>query len=153
MVSTDWMPSDPRRGAAKIHKVPIILLPLLNLFPVHPSLPRILFVSLQCSFTRRISLLCRRFLLPNACVETVAVVNMVAATDTRLSLVLCGLWAAAGVGAHVVVTYPGWRGNNLITNETFPYGTQWLYPCAPTPLVPACSDIVPALIVCHRARL
>lgn len=35
--------------------------------------------------------------------------------------------------AHVVISYPGWRGNNLITNETFPYGMQWVYPCGGTP--------------------
>src|SRR4051812_31099696 len=26
-------------------------------------------------------------------------------------------------------SYPGWRGNNLILNETFPFGMQWMYPC------------------------
>ncbi|KAK4654028.1 hypothetical protein QC762_400500 [Podospora pseudocomata] len=31
--------------------------------------------------------------------------------------------------AHVVVTYPGWRANNLVTNATFPFGMQWMYPC------------------------
>ncbi|KAL7788200.1 hypothetical protein V8C37DRAFT_240995 [Trichoderma ceciliae] len=31
--------------------------------------------------------------------------------------------------AHTVIVYPGWRGDNLITNETFPYGMQWVYPC------------------------
>ena len=31
--------------------------------------------------------------------------------------------------AHIVFTYPGSRGNNLITNETFPYAMQWTYPC------------------------
>jgi hypothetical protein len=33
------------------------------------------------------------------------------------------------VEAHTVITYPGWRGDNLITNDTFPYGMQWMYPC------------------------
>ncbi|KUJ09496.1 uncharacterized protein LY89DRAFT_724471 [Mollisia scopiformis] len=33
------------------------------------------------------------------------------------------------VQAHTVITYPGWRGDNLITNDTFPYGMQWMYPC------------------------
>lgn len=53
------------------------------------------------------------------------------------------------VRAHTVITYPGWRGNNLHTNGTlpeldpstigidydsngsvaFPYGMQWMYPC------------------------
>ena len=32
--------------------------------------------------------------------------------------------------AHLILTYPGWRGNNLITNETFPFGMQWMYPCS-----------------------
>ena len=36
------------------------------------------------------------------------------------------------VQGHVVVTYPGWRGNNLIVNETFPFGMQWIYPCGGT---------------------
>jgi len=31
--------------------------------------------------------------------------------------------------SHTVITYPGWRGNNLLTNATFPYGMQWMYPC------------------------
>ncbi|KAG6059217.1 hypothetical protein E4U17_006710 [Claviceps sp. LM77 group G4] len=31
--------------------------------------------------------------------------------------------------AHSVITFPGSRGNNLITNDTFPYGMQWMYPC------------------------
>ncbi|KKA31068.1 hypothetical protein TD95_002566 [Thielaviopsis punctulata] len=31
--------------------------------------------------------------------------------------------------AHIVLSYPGTRGNNLITNDTFPYGMQWMYPC------------------------
>lgn len=47
------------------------------------------------------------------------------------------------VTAHTVITYPGYRGNNLIRtgtpyetnglgegpNGTFPYGMQWMYPC------------------------
>ncbi|KAK2625941.1 hypothetical protein QTJ16_005253 [Diplocarpon rosae] len=42
---------------------------------------------------------------------------------------LLALLAAVAVHAHTVITYPGWRGDNLITNETFPYGMQWMYPC------------------------
>ncbi|KAF8850450.1 hypothetical protein BDZ45DRAFT_770144 [Acephala macrosclerotiorum] len=41
---------------------------------------------------------------------------------------------AIEVHSHTVITYPGWRGNNLIVNETFPYGMQWLYPCESFPL-------------------
>ena len=47
------------------------------------------------------------------------------------------------VSAHTVITYPGWRGDNLHSNgtvedsdglgigpnNTFPYGMQWMYPC------------------------
>ncbi|KAK3942877.1 hypothetical protein QBC46DRAFT_378999 [Diplogelasinospora grovesii] len=33
------------------------------------------------------------------------------------------------VQGHTVITYPGWRGMNLITNATFPFGMQWMYPC------------------------
>ncbi len=59
------------------------------------------------------------------------------------------------VSAHTVITYPGWRGDNLHTNgsitglngtdfpsdvigngglgvgdnNTYPYGMQWIYPC------------------------
>lgn len=45
------------------------------------------------------------------------------------------------VSAHSVITYPGWRGNNLITNATFPYGMQWIYPCtSPSTLSPLLSD-------------
>lgn len=42
---------------------------------------------------------------------------------------LLTLAAATLATAHTIITYPGWRGDNLITNETFPYGMQWLYPC------------------------
>ncbi|MCJ1313669.1 hypothetical protein MMC25_007348 [Agyrium rufum] len=55
------------------------------------------------------------------------------------------------VSAHTVITYPGWRGDNLHTNGTdddftasgglgmgpnnsFPYGMQWMYPCGGMPL-------------------
>lgn len=46
----------------------------------------------------------------------------------RLSLLL-SLALTALVEAHSVLVYPGTRGNNLITNDTFPYGMQWMYPC------------------------
>ncbi|KAM0545926.1 hypothetical protein ACHAO7_008061 [Fusarium culmorum] len=45
-------------------------------------------------------------------------------TSALLTFVLATI-----VSAHSVITYPGWRGNNLITNATFPYGMQWIYPC------------------------
>lgn len=39
------------------------------------------------------------------------------------------LLAATLASGHILITYPGSRGNNFITNETFPYGMQWSYPC------------------------
>ncbi|PMD14306.1 hypothetical protein NA56DRAFT_610696 [Hyaloscypha hepaticicola] len=46
-----------------------------------------------------------------------------------LSAIAVGL-VLLGLGdAHTVLTYPGWRGDNLVTNDTFPYGMQWMYPC------------------------
>ncbi len=33
------------------------------------------------------------------------------------------------VSTEIIITYPGWRGNNLFVNESFPYGMQWMYPC------------------------
>ncbi|KAH8844086.1 hypothetical protein MCOR27_008561 [Pyricularia oryzae] len=44
------------------------------------------------------------------------------------SLIVSLAWLST-VTAHHVITYPGTRGNNLITNETFPFGMQWSYPC------------------------
>ncbi|GAB0134660.1 hypothetical protein EsDP_00003022 [Epichloe bromicola] len=44
-------------------------------------------------------------------------------------LAIIALAAAALTSAHSVISYPGWRGNSLITNETYPYGMQWMYPC------------------------
>ncbi len=55
------------------------------------------------------------------------------------------------VTAHTIITYPGYRGNNLIKNgttleseglgegpnNTFPYGMQWMYPCES--LLPECQ--------------
>jgi hypothetical protein len=45
------------------------------------------------------------------------------------STIVALICAATLSSAHTVLTYPGWRGDNLITNETFPYGMQWMYPC------------------------
>ncbi len=50
-----------------------------------------------------------------------------------LASTFVALAGAAVVSAHTVITYPGWRGDNLITNETFPYGMQWMYPCKSSP--------------------
>jgi predicted nicotinamide N-methyase len=67
-----------------------------------------------------------------------------------LSSLVALVATAAVASAHTVITYPGWRGNNIQTNGTeangdvipgslgitfengtvgFPYGMQWMYPC------------------------
>lgn len=46
-----------------------------------------------------------------------------------LASTISALLLAATASAHIVISYPGWRGNNLITNDSFPYGMQWTYPC------------------------
>ncbi|TVY59447.1 hypothetical protein LCER1_G000034 [Lachnellula cervina] len=52
---------------------------------------------------------------------------------SRLCLIAATALFALQVTAHTVITYPGWRGDNLITNDTFPYGMQWMYPCGGMP--------------------
>jgi len=42
--------------------------------------------------------------------------------------------SATLASAHTVITYPGWRGNNLQTTKEFPYGMQWIYPCGGMPI-------------------
>ncbi|KAK0654806.1 hypothetical protein B0T16DRAFT_395703 [Cercophora newfieldiana] len=44
------------------------------------------------------------------------------------------LLASAQVQAHAVLTYPAWRGNNLLSNESFPFGMARTYPCGGMPL-------------------
>jgi hypothetical protein len=67
----------------------------------------------------------------------------------KLSVFLAFLATISIAQAHTVITYPGWRGNNLHSNGTlpednpgslgidfsdngtaaFPWGQQWIYPC------------------------
>ena len=65
------------------------------------------------------------------------------------SMILLSLLSLLSLSsAHIVITYPGWRGDNLFSNGTvqdtnglmdfetpsgrlFPYGMQWEYPCTP----------------------
>ncbi|KAJ2894499.1 hypothetical protein MKZ38_007501 [Zalerion maritima] len=47
----------------------------------------------------------------------------------QLSTLFTTLASLAIASAHIVLVYPGTRGNNLITNETYPFGMQWMYPC------------------------
>ncbi|KAH7029569.1 uncharacterized protein B0I36DRAFT_245481 [Microdochium trichocladiopsis] len=50
-----------------------------------------------------------------------------------LRSIILAVLASTLAQAHIIISYPGWRGNNLITNETFPYGMQWMYPCGGYP--------------------
>lgn len=67
-------------------------------------------------------------------------------TTNALAFLIFSLFATIA-RAHTVITYPGWRGDNLHTNGTvydtdglgaggdnssglyYPYGMQWQYPC------------------------
>ena len=46
-----------------------------------------------------------------------------------LSSIILTVAVSTLAAAHTIITYPGWRGDNLITNDSFPYGMQWMYPC------------------------
>ncbi|KAA6413690.1 MAG: hypothetical protein FRX48_02051 [Lasallia pustulata] len=64
------------------------------------------------------------------------------------AICLSSFFASSLVSAHTVITYPGWRGDNLHTNgsvedtdglgvgsnNSYPYGMQWMYPCGGMPL-------------------
>ncbi|KAI3337204.1 hypothetical protein HD806DRAFT_528776 [Xylariaceae sp. AK1471] len=69
----------------------------------------------------------------------------------QIATLLVGVITIATVHAHVLISYPGWRGNNLYLNGTvqqtngagvafsgsstlFPYGMQWIYPCGGLPI-------------------
>lgn len=58
-------------------------------------------------------------------------------------IAICLILLTTIVSSHTVITYPGWRGDNLHMNgsipdasglgvgenNTYPYGMQWMYPC------------------------
>ncbi|EXJ62283.1 hypothetical protein A1O7_02716 [Cladophialophora yegresii CBS 114405] len=72
--------------------------------------------------------------------------------SSSVSTVAVAILAFLGLAhAHTVITYPGWRGDNLHSNGTvddtaglgtyaegqdylYPYGMQWMYPCGGMPL-------------------
>ena len=47
--------------------------------------------------------------------------------------IILAVLASTLASAHIVISYPGWRGNTLITNATYPFGMQWMYPCGGHP--------------------
>jgi hypothetical protein len=59
-----------------------------------------------------------------------------------LSVIAVGLVLLGLGNAHTVLTYPGWRGDNLVTNDTFPYGMQWMYPCEYFSLLSGGKEVV-----------
>lgn len=76
---------------------------------------------------------------------------MIARLHTQVAIAIAFLLLSATVSAHTVITYPGWRGDNLLDdgyntplfdqtgglgvgpNDTYPYGRQWIYPCMTVP--------------------
>lgn len=64
------------------------------------------------------------------------------------------------VSSHTVITYPGWRGDNLLksgdiqqeqglgagANQTYPYGMQWIYPCTQESTLQICLNCSNSII-------
>jgi hypothetical protein len=99
--------------------------------------------------------------------------------SSRWAALVVLLWTALA-RAHTVITYPGYRGNNLQTNGTvaeanglgvaynskndslyYPYGMEWIYPCKSTrtamsfdPDSKRCLTLNPALqvVACRPLR-
>ncbi|KAL8630994.1 hypothetical protein Q9189_003274 [Teloschistes chrysophthalmus] len=69
-------------------------------------------------------------------------------SQNHLTVAACLSSLFSLVTSHTVITYPGWRGNNLHSpgdiaaekglgageNNTYPYGMQWIYPCGGMPI-------------------
>lgn len=70
---------------------------------------------------------------------------------------------------HTVITYPGWRGDNLAANgsiddtnglgtgrsgaqDIYPYGMQWIYPCKCLPAIHSVSNALRTLTMDRRRR-
>jgi len=53
--------------------------------------------------------------------------------STMSALAFFALSLPSLIQAHTLITYPPWRGNNLITNATFPFGMGRQYPCGGIP--------------------
>lgn len=80
---------------------------------------------------------------PESAVTPSCTANIMILSQTHLTVATCLSTLFSFVSSHTVITYPGWRGNNLresgsITesnglgvgdNNTYPYGMQWIYPC------------------------
>ncbi|KAL9611987.1 MAG: hypothetical protein Q9167_003387 [Letrouitia subvulpina] len=69
-------------------------------------------------------------------------------SQKHLTVATCLSTLFSFVSSHTVITYPGWRGDNLKEsgsivdanglgvgeNNTYPYGMQWIYPCGGMPM-------------------
>ncbi|KAL9049225.1 MAG: hypothetical protein Q9206_005629, partial [Seirophora lacunosa] len=69
-------------------------------------------------------------------------------SQNHLTVAACLSSLFSLVSSHTVITYPGWRGNNLHSpgdiaeqrglgagdNGSYPYGMQWIYPCGGMPI-------------------
>ncbi|KAI4106360.1 MAG: hypothetical protein LQ339_003097 [Xanthoria mediterranea] len=69
-------------------------------------------------------------------------------SQSHITVAACLSTLYSLVSSHTVITYPGWRGNNLHSpgdiaeqkglgageNGTYPYGMQWIYPCGGMPI-------------------
>lgn len=68
---------------------------------------------------------------------------MFSVSSPLVAALTCLTALVSPVSSHTVITYPGWRGDNLLksgdigqekglgagANQTYPYGMQWIYPC------------------------
>lgn len=78
--------------------------------------------------------------------------SMPFSSPSTFTTIVCLVALSSWTSAHTVITYPGWRGNNLRNTSTiveakglgvnndssepygvgYPYGMQWIYPCTST---------------------
>jgi len=73
---------------------------------------------------------------------------MFSVSSPLVAALTCLTALVSQVSSHTVITYPGWRGDNLLNsgdilqekglgagaNQTYPYGMQWIYPCGGMPI-------------------
>ena len=74
------------------------------------------------------------------------------------TMIACLLSLSSLATSHTVITYPGWRGDNLKQtgnatasnglgvgpDDTYPYGMQWIYPCSYLPTISPIWYLSPA---------
>lgn len=79
---------------------------------------------------------------------------MLLSSPSLVAVATCLVALSSLVSSHTVITYPGWRGDNLLktgdveaeqglgvgSNDTYPYGMQWIYPCSENPFTISLKD-------------